>query len=125
MLDVAGADGQIKHFSQAHEHALERRTLTCLLERHDGPDDKGCSDLVELTPAQRLHDVALESAALILVAHDLRLLEPAPKTKSVTQAVPARRFEPDLFSEASGFLSCLREIHVWVLAELFVGDTAR
>lgn len=125
MLYVARADGEVKNLAKAHEHALERRLLPVFLDRLHGADDEWGGDLVELTIADRLDDVALEASSLVQIAHDLGLFETTPETKSVLQYIPFWRLEPDVFSYASGFLSCLREIHVWVLAELFVGDTAR
>lgn len=122
---VARADGEVKNLAKAHEHALERRLLPVFLDRLHGADDEWGGDLVELTIADRLDDVALEASSLVQIAHDLGLFETTPETKSVLQYIPFWRLEPDVFSYASGFLSCLREIHVWVLAELFVGDTAR
>lgn len=125
MLDVACANREVKDLAKAHEHALERCLLSVLFYRVHGADDEWGGDLVELTIADRLDDVALEATAFVLVAHDLGLFEAAPETKSVFQYIALRWLKPDVLSQASGFLSCLREIHVWVLAELFVGDTAR
>lgn len=125
MLYVACANREVKDLAKAHEHALERCLLSVLFYRLHGADDEWGGDLVELTIADRADDVTLKATAFVLVAHDLGLFEAAPETKSVLQYIPFWRLEPDVFSYASGFLSCLREIHVWVLAELFVGDTAR
>lgn len=110
---------------EEEEHALERCLLSVLFYRVHGADDEWGGDLVELTIADRLDDVALEATAFVLVAHDLGLFEAAPETKSVFQYIALRWLKPDVLSQASGFLSCLREIYVWVFAELFVGDTAR
>lgn len=125
VLDVSGTNGKIEDLAKSHEHALERRLLAVFFNRLHGSDDEWGGDLVELTIADRLDDVALEASSLVQIAHDLGLFETTPETKSVLQYIPFWRLEPDVFSYASGFLSCLREIHVWVLAELFVGDTAR
>lgn len=124
MLDVARADGEVKNLAKAHEHALERRLLPVFLDRLHGADDEWGGDLVELTISERFDDVPLQASAFVLIAHDLGLFEAAPKTKGVFQYIALRWLKPDVLSQASGFLSCLREIHVWVLAELFVCDTA-
>ena len=125
MLDVAGTNGEVKDLAKAHEYALERRLLAVLFYRLHGSDHERSRDLVELTISERFDDVPLQASAFVLVAHDLGLFEAAPETKSVFQYIALRWLKPDVLSQASGFLSCLREIHVWVLAELFVGDTAR
>lgn len=124
MLDVARADGEVKDLAKSHEHSLERRLLPVFLDRLHGADDEWGGDLVELTIADRADDVTLKATAFVLVAHDLGLFEAAPEKKSVFQYIALRWLKPDVLSQASGFLSCLREIHVWVLAELFVCDAA-
>ena len=124
MLDVAGTNGEVKDLAKAHEYALERRLLAVLFYRLHGSDHERSRDLVELTIADRADDVTLKATAFVLVAHDLGLFEAAPETKSVFQYIALRWLKPDVLSQASGFLSCLREIHVWVLAELFVCDAA-
>lgn len=74
MLDVACANREVKDLAKAHEHALERCLLSVLFYRLHGADDEWGGDLVELTIADRLDDVALEASSLVLVADDLRLL---------------------------------------------------
>ena len=74
MLDVSGTNGKIEDLAKSHEHALERRLLPVLFYRLHGADDEWGGDLVELTIADRLDDVALEASSLVLVADDLRLL---------------------------------------------------
>lgn len=125
VLDESRANCEVENLSGAHDDPFERRPLSGTVKPLDGVDDEGRRDLVELTTAKRLDDVALEATAFVLVAHDLGLFEAAPETKSVFQYIALRWLKPDVLSQASGFLSCLREIYVWVLAELFVGDTAR
>lgn len=98
MLDVACADGDVKDLAKAHEYALERRLLAVLFYRLHGSDHERSRDLVELTIADRLDDVALEASSLVQIAHDLGLFEAAPKTKSVFQYIPFWRLEPDVLS---------------------------
>ena len=74
VLDVACANREVKDLAKAHEHALERCLLSVLFYRLHGADDEWGGDLVELTIADRLDDVALEASSLVLVADDLRLL---------------------------------------------------
>ena len=74
MLDVSGTNGKIEDLAKSHEHAFERCLLSVLFYRLHCADDEWGGDLVELTIADRLDDVALEASSLVLVADDLRLL---------------------------------------------------
>lgn len=98
VLYVACANREVKDLAKAHEHALERCLLPVLFYRVHGADDEWGGDLVELTIADRLDDVALEATAFVLVAHDLGLFEAAPETKSVFQYIALRWLKPDVLS---------------------------
>ena len=74
VFDVSSTNGKIEDLAKSHEHALERRLLAVLFDRLHGSDHEWSCDLVELTIADRLDDVALEASSLVHVAHDLRLL---------------------------------------------------
>ena len=62
--DEARADGQVEDLAAPHEHAFQRRLLSCLFERSHDVDEERGRDLVQWPRSHERHQMELDHPAL-------------------------------------------------------------
>lgn len=97
MFDVARAHGKVEDFSCAHENSFERGALSRLVEPFDRVDHERSRDFVDLAGSQRVDDVALHAALLVLVRDDAPALQATPKLEDVAKRVAVWGAKQSLF----------------------------